>query len=51
MDYDAYFRDLADYYTNSRIPSKVMTGAAELRAGELRGRVGPTFILPVLDHF
>jgi SAM-dependent methyltransferase len=32
MDYDAYFRDLADYYNHSRIPSRVMTGAAELRA-------------------
>ena len=32
MDYDAYFRDLADYYNHSRIPSKVMTGAAKIRA-------------------
>jgi SAM-dependent methyltransferase len=32
MDYTAYFRDLADYYNHSRIPSKVMTGAAEIRA-------------------
>ena len=32
MDYAAYFQDLADYYNHSRIPSKVMTGAAELRA-------------------
>ncbi|HEX6565910.1 MAG TPA: class I SAM-dependent methyltransferase [Chthoniobacterales bacterium] len=31
MDYDAYFRELADYYNYSRIPSKVMTGAAEIR--------------------
>lgn len=26
MDYTAYFRELADYYNHSRIPSKVMTG-------------------------
>jgi SAM-dependent methyltransferase len=32
MDYAAYFQGLADYYNHSRIPSKVMTGAAELRA-------------------
>jgi hypothetical protein len=32
MDYAGYFRELADYYNHSRIPSKVMTGAAELRA-------------------
>ncbi len=32
MDYSEYFRQLADYYNNSRIPSKVMTGAAEIRA-------------------
>jgi ubiquinone/menaquinone biosynthesis C-methylase UbiE len=32
MDYDTYFRNLANYYNDSRIPSKVMTGAAELRA-------------------
>jgi hypothetical protein len=32
MDYNAYFRDLADYYNNSRIPSEVITGAAGLRA-------------------
>jgi SAM-dependent methyltransferase len=31
MDYTAYFRELADYYNHSRIPSKVMTGAAEIR--------------------
>jgi 2-polyprenyl-3-methyl-5-hydroxy-6-metoxy-1,4-benzoquinol methylase len=31
-DYTAYFRELADYYNNSRIPSNVMTGAAEIRA-------------------
>lgn len=30
-DYPAYFHDLADYYNNSRIPSSVMTGAAEIR--------------------
>jgi hypothetical protein len=29
-DYTAYFRELADYYNNSRIPSNVMTGAAEI---------------------
>jgi SAM-dependent methyltransferase len=28
----AYFRELANYYNDSRIPSRVMTGAAELRA-------------------
>jgi len=27
MDYTAYFRELADYYNHSRIPSKVMTGS------------------------
>jgi hypothetical protein len=32
MDHDTYFRDIADYYNHSRIPSKAMTGAAELRA-------------------
>ena len=32
MDYSEYFRQLADYYNNSRITSKVMTGAAEIRA-------------------
>jgi 2-polyprenyl-3-methyl-5-hydroxy-6-metoxy-1,4-benzoquinol methylase len=31
-DYFSYFHDLADYYNNSRIPSSVMTGAAEIRA-------------------
>ena len=31
MDYAGYFRELADYYSHSRIPSKVMTGAAEIR--------------------
>ena len=32
MDYPEYFRQLADYYNNSRITSKVMTGTAEIRA-------------------
>jgi SAM-dependent methyltransferase len=32
MDHTAYFRDLANYYNDSRVPSRVMTGAAELRA-------------------
>jgi SAM-dependent methyltransferase len=36
-DYPAYFRELADYYNNSRIPSSVMTGAAEIRAEFNRG--------------
>jgi SAM-dependent methyltransferase len=31
-DYSSYFHDLADYYNNSRIPTSVMTGAAEIRA-------------------
>jgi SAM-dependent methyltransferase len=31
MDYTEYFRELTDYYNHSRIPSKVMTGAAEIR--------------------
>jgi ubiquinone/menaquinone biosynthesis C-methylase UbiE len=31
MDYATYFRELADYYNNSRIPSDVMTGVTKLR--------------------
>ncbi len=31
MDYAAYFRELADYYNNSRIPSDVITGVMKLR--------------------
>jgi hypothetical protein len=32
MDYAAYFRDLGNYYNDSRVPSRVMTGVAKLRA-------------------
>ena len=41
MDYDTYFRDLADYYKNSRTPSKVSDVGSPRRVVEGAGPQRP----------